>query len=407
MSQRLSDSIVKGLDPPASGNRIEYDSEVKGFGCRITAAGARAFVLNYRTNSGRERRYTIGAYPDWKTSAAREEAKRLKQQIRVNGADPVGGLETERAAPTVADLCTRYIEEHAKLHKRLSSQVYDAAICRNFIEPALRHKKVAEVTFSDISSLHRKITRNGTPHRANRVVALLSKMFSLAIQWEWRPERDNPCKGIQRNDEAPRERYLTGDELVRLGEALAKYPDQQAANAIRLLLLTGARRGEVLSATWAQIDFTEGTWTKPSSHTKTKKTHHIPLSAPALLLLSELHAVAERQARETRKPLSPYVFPGRIDGHRVDLKKPWPAICKAANITGVRVHDLRHSFASIAASGGASLPMIGKLLGHTQVSTTQRYAHLNVDPLRELTDRVGAIVTGKPVAQVVPIKGRA
>jgi integrase len=164
-----------------------------------------------------------------------------------------------------------------------------------------------------------------------------------------------------------------------------------------LLLLTGARRGEVLSMAWDQIDFEKGTWTKPSSHTKQKATHHVPLSAPALQLLAEMRDGSS----------SAYVFPGRDGvGHRVDLKRPWPEVCKAAGIKGLRLHDLRHSFASVAAAGGASLPIIGKLLGHTQPGTTARYAHLDVDPLREVAERVGALIdgAGKAGAEVVKLR---
>jgi integrase len=183
---------------------------------------------------------------------------------------------------------------------------------------------------------------------------------------------------------------------ILLSRATARFADQaglgvpttrpRAANAIRLLLYTGARRGEVLSAQWKHFDFNKGTWTKPSAHTKTKKEHKVPLSPEALAVLSKMRAEA--------KSISTYLFPGRGGTHRVDLKKPWPAICEEAGIEGLRVHDLRHSFASILVAGGASLPMIGRLLGHTQVATTQRYAHLDVDPLRELVAKVGAVVDG-------------
>jgi integrase len=208
-------------------------------------------VLNYRTNSGRERRYTIGRVGEWKVTAAREEGKRFKGQIRVNGADPVGRLQAGRAAATMADLAERYLEEHAP-KKRRSTQVDDSAVFRNFVLPAFGKVKVADITFSDCDGLHRKITRAGKLHRANRVIALLSKAFNLSIRWGWR--LDNPCKGIERNPEAKRTRYLSADELARLTEALSAYPDQQVSNIIRLLLLTGARSGEIIGARWDQFD---------------------------------------------------------------------------------------------------------------------------------------------------------
>jgi integrase len=393
MAQKLTDSIVKALPAPASGNRIEYDSDVKGFGCRVTASGARSFILNYRTRSGRERRFTIGQFPEWKVAAARKEAGEWKRRVG-NGEDPLASIEAERTAPTMADLCQRFDEEHVS-KKRPSTAADYRSLVKNDILPALKHHKVAEVTFSDVDALHRRITKRA-PYRANRAMAVMSKMFTLAMRWDWRT--DNPTRGIEWNHEEKRERYLAGDELGRLTSALTTHPDRQAANIIRLLLLTGARRGEVLSAKWEQFDLTAGIWTKPSAHTKQKKVHRTPLLAPARQLLSEIYADAEDDAE--------FVFPGRSEeGRRTQIKKDWKAICKAAGLKDVRIHDLRHSYASILVSSGLSLPIIGALLGHTQPQTTARYAHLFDDPLRAATERVGAIVTGRPAAEVVPLKG--
>lgn len=403
MGKKLTDTIVKALPAAAKANRITYDSEVKGFGIRVTCAGSKAFVLNYRTRAGRERRYTIGAFPDWGTAAARTEAKRLKQQIHANGADPVGELQSERNAPTVADLCRRYVEEHLP-KKRPLSQADDRYMLRQWVA-SVAHLKVADVGFSDIDALHRRITRE-TPIRANRVLSLLSKMFSLAIRWRWR--MDNPCRGVERNQERKRTRYLTADELVRLTTALNTFPDQQAANAIRLLLLTGARRGEVIAARWADFDLEAGVWTKPGATTKQKTEHRVPLSAPARQLLSAMLGAQTLRAGDARRsggdgqaPGTEFLFPGKGEHHRVDLKRPWPALCKAAGIKGVRIHDLRHTYASVLASAGQSLHVIGALLGHTQPATTARYAHLVDDPLRAATESAGAIISGKPKAKVV------
>lgn len=392
MRQRLTDTIVKALPAPATGNKIHYDADLPGFGCRVTAAGARAFILNYRTTGGRERRITIGKHPAWKVGPARDEAKRLRRDIDA-GRDPLGEEQTERALPTVADLCERYREEHLP-KKRERSAIDDVALIEKEILPRLKRLKVADVTFNDVDRLHREITRRGVPIRANRAVALLSKMFSLAVRWQWRTE--NPARGIERNPEQKRERYLTGDELVRLTAALAEHRDEQAANIIRMLLLTGARRGEVLAMRWADLDLTAGIWTKPGSTTKQKTVHRVPLSAPARQLLAGIPQSGD------------FVFPGRIEGHRVEIKANWRSICKGAELVGVRIHDLRHSYASILASAGLSLPVIGALLGHSQPATTARYAHLFDDPLREATERVGAIVA--PVSEgceVVRLKERA
>jgi integrase len=229
------------------------------------------------------------------------------------------------------------------------------------------------------------MTKDGTPYLANRAVAVLSKMFNFAIKLKWRT--DNPAKGIERNQEVKRDRYLSTDELARLSEALTKCVDRQAANIIRLLLLTGARRGEVLGMRWAHLDLTNGVWTKPGATTKQATLHRVPLSEPVRQLLCELRQNAADEAE--------FVFPGRPGRARADIENTWSALCKAAEIIGARVHDLRHTYASILVSSGHSLPIIGRLLGHTQPATTARYSHLADDPLRLATERAGEIISGK------------
>ena len=259
MSEHLTDKIVKQITAPKSGNRITYDGKIKGFGVRVTAAGSRAFILNYRTRSGRERRYTIGTYPEWKTSAARNEAGELKKRID-RGEDPMGEVQANRAAETMAKLAERFERDYLP-RKRTSTQRDYRGMIKGEILPAMRTLKVAEVTFSDCDGLHQKITKRGAPYRANRVLALLSKMFSQAIKWRYRA--DNPAKGVERNTEYGRQQYLSADEIKRVCDELAKHKDQQAANIIRLMLLTGARIGEVRTARWDQLNLQSGTWTKP------------------------------------------------------------------------------------------------------------------------------------------------
>lgn len=407
-TQRLTDAIVKGLPAPEKGNRITYDSDVKGFGIRVTAKGARAFILNYRTRTGRERRFTIGSFPDWKVGPARQEAKNLKQGID-RGIDPLEEIEVDRDAKTIGDLVDRFETDHLRVKVRPKTAVNYRILIRNEILPAMKRLKVADVTFSDVDDLHRKISRRA-PYQANRTVAVLSKMFALSIRWGWRT--DNPAKGIQRNQEVKRHRYLSAAELGRLTKALSELDDQQAANILRLLLLTGARRGEVQAAKWEQFDLTEGIWTKPGSTTKQKTEHRVPLSAPARVLLSDVRAAAEQAARKSGKPVSPYVFPGAAGGYRVDIKKAWNRVCVAAEMTATetitgrdgeartvlkpsaRMHDLRHTYASVLASAGMSLPVIGALLGHSQPATTARYAHLMDEPLKQATERAAAVITG-------------
>jgi integrase len=401
MAVKLTDRLVRALEPPPSAdgrgnNRITYDASLPGFGARITSAGAVSFVLNYRRKSdGRERRYTIGAFPAWSVAAARQRAAELRRAID-SGGDPLGELAAERGAPTVADLCERFTAEHLPKLRPSTRGMYRAIIA-NEIVPALGAMKVAAVEYEHIDRLHAKITKRA-PYMANRVLTQASKLFALAVLWKMR--KDNPVRGVQRNQEHKRRRYLSPHELSRLVKALHEHHNSQAADVLRLLLLTGARKTEVLSATWNQIDLTKGIWTKPAAATKQRTEHTIPLSAPARQLLEKI-----RKQNETAK----FVFPGPGPrGYRTSVKRDWAQVCKAAGIPSLRVHDLRHSYASQLASAGVGLHLIGRLLGHTQPQTTHRYAHLLDDPLRQATERVGAVITGSPSAVVIPLnKGGA
>jgi integrase len=395
---RLTDSYVKKAPLPSSGSWIIPDSEVPGFGLRCTAAGARAFVLNYYTRAGRERRYTIGDATNWNAAAARKLAKEIRRKLP-DGYDPLAVIEMERGAKTVGGMCTRFIEDHLPKLRGKTTADYRSMIEREIL-PAIGKLKLVDVKPDDIDGLHRKISRGHGDHKprpylANRVASLLSKMFNLAVhRWQWLST--NPVRGLERNQEAKRERYLVNSELQRLSEALAVHEDRQAADIIRLLLLTGARsRSEVFAMRWADLDLTAGTWTKPASTTKQKKTHTLPLSAPARQLLSDLC--------ESAKPDAEYVFPGRWGGYRTEVRRAWRELCRTAKIKGLRLHDLRHSYASQLVSSGFSLPVIGALLGHSQPATTARYAHLFDEVTRQATERVGAVIAGnaKPSAAVV------
>jgi integrase len=387
MGQRLTDRMVLALAAPASGNRIFYDAPDRkgagltpGFGVRITAAGSRAFVLNYRTLTGRERRLTIGSPPAWSLAAARAAAAEHRHRIDA-GDDPLADLTAGREAPTMRDLAERFEREHLPSRRPSTARDYRALIA-NEILPKLGSLKVAAITYSDVTSLHRKMSERA-PYSANRLLAVLSKMFALAVRWRMRA--DNPIKGVPRNDEQKRARYLSASELSALLSALDQSEDQQAANIFKLLLLTGSRRGEALTATWDQLDLETGVWIRPSAHTKQKKEHRVPLSGVAVKLLKEIAAEAKSE--------SEFVFPSRTGGPRVDVKKNWAQVCKGAGIAGLRMHDLRHSYASMLVNSGLSLPVVGALLGHSNPTTTNRYAHLADDPLRVATERVGKLVT--------------
>ena len=399
MAERITDRLVRDLVPPETGNRIVYDNKVSGFGIRITANGARSFVVTYRNSEGRDRRITIGTYgPDeWSVEAARKHAGTLKKQIAL-GEDPLEDRVKVRKAPTVSHLCDRYIEDYLP-RKRATSQVSDKSMIARNIRPRLGTRKVASIKHTDIDTLHRAM--KATPYQANRVAALLSKMFSLAMRWGWRD--DNPIRGLERYPEEPRKKYLKPEEIGRLTAALDEYPDQRPADVVRLCLLTGCRIGEALGAPWSQFDLDAGQWVKPGATTKQKTEHRAPLSAAAVVLLKGILEAAPKA--EDGSPASLYVFPGRgPDAPLVGIKGPWEAFRKAAGIEGVRLHDLRHTYASILASAGASLPMIGALLGHTKADTTLRYVHLFDDPLRKMTDEVGHVINGTKPAEVVPIR---
>ncbi|MGO9045725.1 MAG: tyrosine-type recombinase/integrase [Xanthobacteraceae bacterium] len=400
----LTDADIKKLPVPEKGYTTTYDSMVRNLGVRVTANGARSFTLNYRVRgSGRQRRYTIGDTDTWGITVARKEARRLKQIID-QGGDPLRDLQDERDAPTVSDLIDRFDAEHITPYLRPSSATNYRTVLNRYVRPHFgQHTKVADVDFEDITALHAKITKAGATYAANRTIAITRKMFALAINWRMRD--DNPCRGITRNYEAKRKRYLKPDEMARLIEALAAYPDQQVANIVRLLLMTGARSAEVMGMRWGDVDLGSGVWSKPASTTKQKQDHIVPLSAPARMLLTEI-------AAKQKKPLGAWVFPSsnNTTGHTLTIERAWVTICRVASLENLRVHDLRHSFASELVSSGASLALIGALLGHSNPTTTARYAHLYDDPMRKAVETVGATITaaGKPAETPVefPRRGR-
>jgi integrase len=403
----LTTRTIEAVKPPPSGVMTIWDSKLKGFGARVRPSGSIVYVLRYTTQAGRQRLLTLGPHPALSPNAARDLALKHKHSI-IGGADPVENRDELRAAETFGDLIDRYLSAHVATKNRPSTARRNKQQLAADVPASLRAKPVAAITERDIRRIHEK--RADKPYSANRLLRVLSKVFSIAVKEDLISK--NPAKGIEHYPEAKRERWLTADEIDRLSAALATDPNRRAANLFRFLLLTGARKGETLEATWDQINLEQGIWTKPSAHTKQRREHVVPLSAPARLLLSEMHTAA----KEDGFP-SPFLFPG--DPPRNPLpkdatlkplqspKRAWETVCKRAGIKGARMHDLRHSFAAHLASGGTSLHMIGRLLGHTQSATTARYAHLAIDPLREASERMGAIVSrtdpARPSAEVVAL----
>lgn len=382
-TQRISDKFVKALEPPDKPNRIYYDTEVKGFGIRITRAGKKAFVLNYYSK-GRERRITIGPYPEWSVTAARMRASELRRSVDA-GNDPLEDREKDRAAPTVFQMFERYDRDHVpKLSDMGQRDV--RRYFKEWILPRIGSKKVADVTFSDCEAIHRKASERA-PTSANRAMAYLRRALNLAITWGWIDR--NPIKGLEFNQERKRERYLNADEIDRLLRALDGHPRKDSVDAIKLMLFTGCRRGEALGATWDQFDDDLRIWTKPASTTKQRRLHRVPVSKPVTALL-------KKRLKARGKKKIAHVFPSRNGEALKEVRRTWSGVQKTANLQGIRLHDLRHTFASVAVSQGQSLPVIGAMLGHSQTQTTARYAHLCDDPLIQATEQVAKAIKRRP-----------
>lgn len=407
MGRHLTKRYIDSLEAPAKGYRIWYDDEEKGFGVRITTGDARTFILNYYdkdkdTGKCHERRIAIGPYSDLlRPEAARRKAHDMKERVR-DGKSP---LEPEpepepdpnpdtKSEPTMTELADDYIQQWAIPHKRPSSVKQDRRMIKSHVIPALGKMMVSAVGKRDVVKLHNSL--KDTPYEANRVRSLLSKMFSLAIDWELCEK--NPCKGIKRFEEPKHEFWLTEDQLHKLEIALNEYPDQNAADAIRMLIRTGSREGEVLNATWDQfgLGVDRENWIKPSHTTKQGKTETIPLSEDALAILRRMQ----------KSKTSIYLFPRSDDATRprTTVRDCWEMSCRKAGLAmeysvrgksgkmlkrwkpTIRINDLRHTFASHLVQRGHSLYQVGRAIGHTQASTTQRYSHVNDTSLRAIVN---------------------
>lgn len=374
-----------------------WDDEVKGFGVRIRPSGKRVYIFKYRTVGGRQGKATIGPHGNLTVDQARGIAKKMALEVS-QGGDPAGEKSALRAAPTVAALCERYMVQHAEAHKKARSADSDRSLIDNHVKPRLGRLQVHAVVRSHVTDIHHDMRT--TPYQANRVLALLSKMFNLAEVWGMRPDGSNPCRHVKKYREEKRERFLSSAELARLSEVLTKDApglgvSASAIAAIRLLVLTGCRLSEILGLEWAWVDFEAGCLRLPDSKTGKKV---VQLGAPALAILSTIK----------RQDGNPYVIVGQRTGSRlINLEKPWRLVRTKAGLGDVRLHDLRHTFASFGASANLSLPMIGKLLGHTQAQTTARYAHLATDPVKQSADTIANAIAAAMrggEAEVVPLR---
>jgi integrase len=399
MPAKLTQAVAKALQP---GKRtvVVYDNTLPGFGLRITKAGSKSWIVEYRPGGGRSsptRRITLGN---------------------------IATLPADKAAPTVSQLAERFLQLEGPTWKPRTRGLF-AFYFRKFVLPEIGSKRARDVTHADIVRLHRKIGEQAPP-TANRIVSLLRMMFNWASRAKDVPAGHNPARDVRRFKEQGKQRFLSTDELARLGEALreaetigiewevdetgpkAKHAAKKesrrevlspfAVGAIRLLLFTGCRRSEILTLRWEHVDFERGMFLLADAKAGSR---YVLLSAPALAVLDGL----------ARIRVGSYVIAGDDPDHpRADLNRPWRAIVKRGGLAGTRLHDLRHSFASMGAAGNLGLPVIGKLLGHKAASTTSRYSHLGDDPVRRASEAIGAALSAAMAGasgEVVPLrKGR-
>jgi integrase len=401
MGQRITKRTVNSLKAGEKEFTV-WDDAVIGFGLRVRPSGAMSYVIVYRAGPGRGaplRRYTIATVGKITPEDARARAKVVLGAV-AHGHDPARQKSNERTAPTVAELADRFMTEHVEPKRKRGTAQFYRDILNRIVKPSLGTTKADKLSRQQVGKLHSSLA--DTPFQANRALAVLGSMYAFAERSNIVPEGVNPARRIEKFKETRRERFLTVEELERLGSAIreaettgipwvietklnAKHlPDpgkrftrinKFAAGALRLLLLTGCRLREILNLQWEHVDLERGLLFLPDSKSGRKT---VILNVSAVAVLNQLEKI------------SPYVVPGDDLGKpRPDLHRPWRAITRRAGLKGVRLHDLRHTYASVGAGSGLGLPIIGRLLGHTQAATTARYAHLDNDPLRRASEDIG------------------
>ncbi len=403
--QRISKATVDSLVcRPEKDRKIVWDDKLKGFGVVAFPTGIKTYVAQYRKD-GRSHRVTLGKHGRLTPDQARSKAKVLLGQIE-SGSNAAEERRAKRQAPTLAEVAQDFLAYANAKKKPGTASGYESAL-RLHILPLIGSMRITDIRTTDVEKFHARMS--GHRPQANRTLDVFSAVWTFAAKRKDVDAGQNPAREVEYYAEAGRERYLTRQELARLGDALvaaetiglpysvnedgpnarhAPKPENRhrrldvyAIAAIRLLMLNGARLREALNAKWDYVDLERGMIFLPDSKTGKKPIY---LSGAAAEVLASLPRLKD----------NPYVFPGEKNGRpRTDLKKPWAAICEAANLEGVRLHDLRHSFASIGVGGSLGLPIIGKLLGHSQASTTQRYAHLDADPMRRAVEMIGETIT--------------
>ena len=360
---------------------VFWDRELTGFGVRVYPTGAKVYIVQARGPKGTSR-VTLGRHGVINTGEARKRAASIIARVKA-GEEAVSSSVKSAGGPTVSELAQRYMEEHVPVRCKPGTARLARSVVYKHIVPALGRLPLASVERAQVVELHQRLYK--TPYTANKVVRTLKLMYRLGASWGMAPKGCNPCRSILKYPERNRERFLTDREYIRLGHVLEEaeslgWASSTAVSAIRLLMLTGCRKSEILTLRWENVSLDESEL--KLSDTKTG-ARVVSLSPPALKLLAGL----------PRMQGNPWVFPGKKPGaHIRDIDTPWNIIRSRAGLEDVRLHDLRHSFASRALALGESLPMIGKLLGHTQIETTARYAHLARDTVRGAAERVAASI---------------
>jgi integrase len=404
-SPRLTKRTVDAATPQSE-RYVVWDSELKGFGLRVEPGGGKSFFVRYRPKgagrTGAKRFIKVGRYGTVTPDEARNRAKAILGAVAAGG-DPAGEKKASEAT-TMAVLAERYLNEEVTPKLKPGTATLYSHYLRDLVIPEIGHFKADAITRSDISKLHLIIGRT-RPVAANRVLATLSALFGYGVKHSILSAGFNPARGIDKFRETPRDRFLTLSELERLGAAIKEAEttgvpwrvDEEKPNAkhipkaeritrmspfagaaIRLLLFTGCRLREILDVRWSNVDLERGMFNLLDSKTGRKS---IVLNAPALAVIGALPRVSE------------YVIPGEaLDKPRSDLKRPWAVVCHRAGLEGTRIHDLRHSFASVGVGAGFGLPIVGKLLGHADASSTSRYAHLDADPVRRASNSIAALI---------------
>ena len=406
---RLTKSRIDKLKPDPDGEFFAWCTDPRRFGVRVSPTGRKTFMIQYGRD-GRTRRYSIGTLGRLTVDQARARAKELFADI-AKGADPSRDRKNRRKASTVSELADRYLEEHARQHKRPSSIRADEGNITKLVKAKLGRIRVEELTRQEIAEFHRGM--RGTPTAANRCLALLGKMLSCAQLWGMR--EDNPARGIPRFKEKRRSRFLSESEFARLGSALKQaeiegIEDPYMIAAIRLLAFSGFRLGEVLGLQWSDVDMERARVNLRDSKTGDRLAIANPAMMTTFSKLSqqkEKSIASHRRLDRVPRASSPFVIPGRSPGKPLSgIHRPWARICTKAKLDDLRIHDLRHSFASLGAAGGLSLPAIGALLGHRSPQTTDRYVDWADEPLRLASDRVGNRVAAAMNASTNKVEDR-